>query len=413
MNYKRINGFYIRKDEEKLVKYLIPEHFIDKGNFDVKYAKRFLQNELHNLLNSFVNGGFSKKGYLFFPFVKGISQENFIRIRGLKKIVLFLDKNGYDFFDSIEKFKNKASFAELLSVLHQDLYKIKNKNLKSVKKPRCNEFKNSSISPLSELKKYSERKLKPYLIGFYLHGSFATKDYIPGWSDVDTTAIISKETIKNPKKLIELRNKLYYLRKFFYKIDPLQHHGVIAISEYEMENYCQDYFPVPVFNYSKSLFRNDKAMDFKVRDYKNESLQKLFWFVSYFRKLNFEKKINSSYDIKNLLHSATLFPTLYLQTKGNLMYKKFSFSKAKKGFKKQEWEIIDNISSLRSNWRSFSVLPFVELLANINPLLYYQINAKIIDVFDGIKRKNNINTKLIAKKMFDLSEQAWKNVKKI
>ena len=212
--------------------------------------------------------------------------------------------------------------------------------------------------------------------------------------------------------MLELRKRLYYARKFFYPIDPLQHHGSIIISEYDLENYCQAYFPIPVFKYSLSLFKNDKSVDLKARDYKSESLQKLFWFVNYFRKLNFEKPLQSSYDTKNLLHAMTLFPTLYLQAKGSLMYKKFSFSKAKKDFDKKTWEVIESVSSLRSNWKKFPTLTFINSYANINPLIYYQINSRIVDIFDGIIKKNNIDRKKLIKKMLDFSEQAWSKIKK-
>ena len=95
---------------------------------------------------------------------------------------------------------NNKNFALILSSLYLDLSQIKNNNTKLIKKPKCKEFdiKNYKKSdfeylrPLDELKDYAEKKLKGNALGFYLHGSLATKDYIKGWSDVDTTIIISK-----------------------------------------------------------------------------------------------------------------------------------------------------------------------------------------------------------------------------
>lgn len=425
--YKKIYNFYIKKDEESLIKYLIPELYIDnnidKNKIRVDYAIRFLQNEMNSILNSFVNGGFSNKGYILYPFIKDVSKDNIKKIMRLRKVAVFLNKNKYDFSESINQFKsemNSKSFAQILSALYKDFSKIESKGSRLEKKGKCKEvdlrkYKKSDVEyvkPLEELKKYANRNLKQYLLGFYLHGSLATKDYIRQWSDVDTISIISKETLKDPKKLLKLRNKMYYVRRFFYEIDPLQHHGSIIISEYDLDNYCQAYFPVPIFEYAKSFFKDDKVVQFKVRDFSSESLKKLFWFVSYFRKLNTEKKFNlGSYDTKILLHNITLFPTMYLQARGILMYKKFSFDMAKKDFKKDIWKIMDDISSMRLNWKGFKVAPLINSFSELNPLFYYQLNSRVIDLFKDIKKENKIDVRYIVKNMFKFSEEAWRKIK--
>jgi predicted nucleotidyltransferase len=267
------------------------------------------------------------------------------------------------------------------------------------------------LRPLNELKNYANRHLEQYLAGFYLHGSFATKDYVKGWSDVDTLAVVLKKTIEDPKSLLEFRNMMYYMRHFLYKIDPLQHHGSIIISEYDLENYCQVYFPVEIFKYAKSFFKEDGTGKVKVRDCSSEVLAKLFWFVNYFRRLNIEKNYNmNSYDTKNLLHCITLFPTVYLNAKGIFVYKKLSFEMAKKDFKKEAWEVIDYASSIRRNWKSAGSLPFIRLSSSINPLLAYQLNSRVMDFFKDIKKINNIDTKYLVENMFRLSEKAWNKI---
>ena len=309
----------------------------------------------------------------------------------------------------------------MLSSLYQDYTQIKSKSTKKVKKLKCQEFKISSykkndigyLRPLNKLKEFADKNLKSYLSGFYLHGSFSTKDYIKGWSDVDTLSIISKETIKDPRKILKVRDMIYYSRKLYYEMDPLQHHGTMVITEYDFSSYCQTYFPIPVFKYSKSFFKDDKGMQFKNRDFSSEALKSLFWFVSYFRKMNIEKKYSlDSYETKNLLHATTLFPTLYLQAKGKVMYKKFSFNKAKKDFKKDKWDVIDNISLMRYNWKNIGTIPLIDIFSNVNPLLCYQINTRIIDIFKNAGEKNNIDVKKIIKGMLNFSEDAWSKIKK-
>ena len=426
--YGKIDDFYIKGDEEYLFKDILPSYYVkqnlDKGHVSTDYALRFVQNELNELLHSFVNGGFSYKGYVLFPLVRGISRNNLEKIRKLKQIMIFLNDNGYDFSDSIKMYagniKNSKSFAILLSSLYQDFSSVKHKNTKLINKPKCQELNINSykkfdlryLKPLAELKNYANRHLKQYLAGFYLHGSLATKDYVKGWSDADTLAVVSKEAIENPEKLLGLRIKMYYMRHFLYMIDPLQHHGSIIISQYDLDNYCKVYFPVEIFKYAKSFFKEDGISKIRVRDCSSESLAKLFWFVNYFRRINIQKSYNmSSYDAKNLLHCITLFPTVYLNAKGIFVYKRLSFEMAKKDFKKEAWEVIDYASSIRRNWKNTGSLPFIRLGSSINPLLAYRLNSRVVDFFKDIKKINNINTKYLVENMFRLSEGAWNRIK--
>lgn len=429
-NYKKVYNFYIKDGEEDLIGHIMPEHFLDVNlsgnNVDAGYAVKFLQNELNSILNSFLNGGFSYKGFILHPFVKDVSEENISRIKRLRDVAVFLNNNGYDFSASIEKCSsnlnsiNSKNFAPILSALYEELFLIKTETF-PIKKSKCKELDLSDykktdfvyLKPLNGLKDYANKNLRRHLAGFYLHGSLATKDYVKGWSDVDALCIVSKEVIEDAKALLELRDKLYKMRHFFCKIDPLQHHGSIMISEYDLENYCNAYFPIPVFKYAKSFFKADGIVNVRVRDFSSEAFARIFWFINYFRKLSIEKRFNlGSYDTKTLLHSITLFPTMYLQAKGICVYKKFSFDIAKKDFKSGDWKIIDDVSSIRLNWKNFGSIPLIDIFSKMNPLFYYQLNSRVLDLFKDIKKENKINIKDIVENMLMLSENAWSKVKK-
>lgn len=419
-SYRVIDKHYLQDDEERLIRHILPARYVrhNLSEIDADYALKFLQNELNELLHSFVNGGFSYKGYLLFPLVKGISKNNLHRINGLKEIASFLNEKGHDFSGSINSYGNlgnSVNFAKILSSLYDDLSHAKSKSPKSIKKPKCPEFNIDDykkadleyLRPLLELKEYAGVNLRKHLAGFYLHGSFATRDYVKGWSDVDTLAIVSKETISNPKKLLELRKKMYYMRHFLYKIDPLQHHGSIVISEYDLQNYCRAYFPVEIFRYSRSFFK-DSITSISARDHSQEALSRLFWLVSYFRGLKHKESRNmGAYELKNLLHSITLFPSIYLNAKNIFVYKKFSFGIARKDFTQKEWKVIDDAGAIRANWREFGRLPLVALGSKINPLLAYQLNSKIMSLFN----KMDIDSKYLVEGMFNLSEEAWRKIK--
>ncbi len=422
-SFSKIDDFYIKEEEKSSIEKIMPRYYIDHtADIDIAYALRFMQNELNALLGSFLNGGYSYKGYILHPLVKDISKENLINIKRLKRIAAFLNHNGYNFSESLRKYKNKINsrnFASILSSLYQDFYSIRFDGTKSIKKPKCKEFQIGEykkqdfeyLKPVVELKDFAKKNLRGLLSGFYVHGSIATKDYAKGFSDLDTLAIVSKSAIENPDLMLELRKKLCYSRSFFYRIDPLQHHGSIIISEYEMQNYCQPYFPVVIFNYSRSLLK-DRQYKFNARDSHNESIAKMFWFVNYFRRLYIEKKYNlNSYDTKILLHSMTLFPSLYLQAKNRHVYKKYSFHIAKKDFDKHLWQIIDEVSKMRLHWKRIPVLPLVKSMSRLNPILPYQLNYRITGIFKDLKKMNHVDVKHLVDNMYLLSEAAWSNVK--
>ena len=327
---KKIYDLYFKEGELDLIKHVCPEYYVDNDflgdDLDLEFVKRFLQNQLHQLLNSFLNGGYSKKGFVFYPFVKDVSVENKVKIKRLKNVIKILNDNGFDFSKSLEYFNgeiNSKRISILLSMLYSDFSNVRFSGMKTLKKEKCDVVE--SKKPIKELKNYSKKHLSKYLSGYYLHGSYATNDYVKGWSDLDTFGIVSNKTLQNPIKLEELRDKLYAVRKYYLEIDPLQHHGSMLITEYDVDKYCQSYFPVEIFEYSKSFF-DDKDRYFKLRDYRSENLYNMFWWVSHFRGLVLNKSFRlNSYDSKFLYHGLTLFPSHYLQAKNIVKYKKYSF----------------------------------------------------------------------------------------
>ena len=391
----------------------------DNRNNSVNY----IQFELKEILGTFVNGGFSSAGYALYPLVRGVSPSLAERLMALVYFVKSKNKAyELDFSNSLDKFRdfsgnvsNAKNFAMVLSELYEDFDKNKSAvNAKAVNaKPNClkeKDYKDDYLKPVLELKKFSEDNLKDYLIDIHVHGSLATLDYVEGWSDFDTLAIIRKDAIADSSKLLKLRGMLYKSRKYFYKIDPLQHHGHLIFTEHDFDYYCQTFFPIALFKYSKSLF-SAKKFKFKLRDCDDENIKKFKWFVDYFKNTaSNDSNLMNSYDLKFFLHAVTLFPAMYLQAKGLHMYKKFSFDIAKKDFGEEEWNAIDCVSSLRKNWESPKKFSLIMPYAEINPLLAYQLNSKLLDIIFNIAKQNRIDIKKIANGMKILADSAEKKI---
>ncbi len=388
------------------------------GGSKVNNKVNKLQNILHELLNSYLNGGFSAKGYLFYPLTKDLSKENISRINNLKKIIENLNKD-YDFIKSKRLLKDKIdnrNCAKLISSLYSDFEKIEKPKTKLINKKICKEFeikdynKNdiNYLKPLFRLKGFGNKVLQNYSSGFYLHGSFATKDYVRGWSDVDTFLILKKGVVDDYKSLNRLRDLLYKSGVLFYKIDPLQHHGYMICTEYDLDYYNQTYLPVEVLKYANSFFE-DHTDKIRIRESKIENRESLRFFVDYFNK---KRAINGIYDKKFVFHLVTLFPTIYLQAKGKYVYKKFSFDLARGDFKEELWRVVDLVSEIRKNWRLPRISPITKLLF-FNPTLAYQINAMLWDVTKIIENKDKRKAveREILWGMRKLTDEAWRKIK--
>lgn len=418
--YSEYSDMLIAKDEEQILMHIAPTEFIDKHlSGSVNKLKRdflinFLQDELRNVLQSFLNGGMSRAGYVTYPLIQPISLE--IKEK-LSRLFIVARVLGGKRNTTKEKPQSVSECASAIGSLYRDFEKVRTLGKHAVKLPLCGLVDMGIYSkehakymrPLAGIVKIAE-SMGNDCVGMYLHGSLATNDFVKGWSDCDTLCVVSKQAIENENRLIALRSKLIGMRKLFYQIDPLQHHGCMIMSEYDLSSYPQNYFPLQLFGYARS-FGKRKIDEVILRDDTRGSYARLFWSVSFFRKLHEEKRYSmGSYETKNLLHQIALFPSLYLQAKRIYVYKKFSFEKAKKNFSKELWRPIDEMTSIRNRWRQMPMFPLIRSYANINPFVAYQANARLIDMTGSIG-KININVKKLVDGMYNLSEEAWKKVR--
>ena len=164
-----------------------------------------LQNRIHNSLDIFLNGySLNKVSKLAYPLID-INENPFIELLGI------LDKlEGFEQSKKIikknQKTISKKEYAEILATLYKEFYTSLPKTDLSTKKiDKINTFSswNSKIND-NEIKEtmltIKNICCNMEIIGFYLHGSLSTLDYIKGWSDADTLMIIKKDVVKDPKK---------------------------------------------------------------------------------------------------------------------------------------------------------------------------------------------------------------------
>jgi hypothetical protein len=212
------------------------------------------------------------------------------------------------------------------------------------------------LRPVFLLHEYLKNNISDELLGFYIHGSLATLDYIKGYSDLDAVMIINDEISDNKKKVLEKQIKI--INRFPYLIDVLQHHKITILHSSELLKYDRTDFPPVLFESSVALGNSRLTLEIGAAevDYKKAFLD----FYNSFRN-NFSKENRSSLDLKAFLSFLQLFPAIYLQAKNNeFIGKKESFHEAEKYFK-EEWEIINVASNIRREWNYSPIFsPFVQ-----------------------------------------------------
>jgi hypothetical protein len=211
------------------------------------------------------------------------------------------------------------------------------------------------LRPIFLLHEYLKKNISDELLGFYIHGSLASLDYIKGYSDFDAVMIINDEISSRT-----LKNKLRRINNFPYLIDILQHHGITILKSSELLRYNRIDFPFFLFEKTLALGNSKLRLEIETAgiDYK----QAFEDFYKFFRG-NFNGKNRSPLELKAFLSIIQLFPAIYLQAKNNkFIGKKESFEEARKDFKK-EWGVIDIASKVRNEWNYSPIFP--DIIQNI------------------------------------------------
>lgn len=275
------------------------------------------RSEFNSYLQKYINGGCLKTSDRFFYIVspKTIFRKNAIAIQS--------------YFHQSEKGK---------------------KDLSSVVQIKVNTYTGENKFVL-DLFRFLNNNLKNYLAGAYVHGSIGTSEEI-NYSDFDALVILKDETLNDAAKLSEAAYLINQARCFMFLQDPLQHHGWFVLTETDLNNYDETYFPSELFHHTKSLFL-DRGFELNLMIAEHQDYKTPFKNLcnSIEKKLEGQPHPKNLYELKNLLSEFMLLPALYVQARDKKgIYKKFSFQEARKDFSNNEWHVMDEVSLIRKNW---------------------------------------------------------------
>jgi hypothetical protein len=229
-----------------------------------------------------------------------------------------------------------------------------------------------------KISEFLKNRIADDFIGVYTHSSVAISEEV-SYSDFDGFVILKDEILLNDNRLKNAALILKRSEKIMCEMDPLQHHGWFILTESDLKNFPEYYFPNELIRYSKCLFGQNKITIQISKEGFKEQFNKSFNNMArgILNKLDSKSFLNNYYNFKNLLSEFMLLPAFYIQAKtGFGIFKKFSFEKVKNELG-EKYNVMDEISSVRSNWN-------------------YQPSA----IYHSLKSNSNLFSRIIPSKYF-------------
>lgn len=221
------------------------------------------------------------------------------------------------------------------------------------------------LKPAYELHNYINKYFTDKeIVGFYVHGSISTLDFVPYYSDFDTLVIVRKEVLEDNKWLADFKKRLTKSNTYLYLLDPFQHHGHFVITEYDMMAYYESLFPIELFKYTTELSEYGQPLEFHVINEIggiNEAIQKKFYYYcEYWPEIQRRNGL-TAFDIKNLVQNIIILAVLYAEVRDEKCYYKreiFENNLVRNDFTVEEWSLIERASRVRQDFPLKSRFPF-------------------------------------------------------
>lgn len=317
------------------------------------------QDLAHETLRYFLEGSFlSRRSRALFPFLieydSGRLNHFREQLEGLISCWRLAGRETEGFAGAASPLKTEKEFLDVLAHLYQFLDREIGHERSRVKSPIEIEGLKPERLEEESLRRWMaklEKKMAAFASvssGFYLMGSLADGQWIPGYSDVDTVIILRRETVFSSSKLLRARKLLLDLWKLFFAIDPVQHHGVHYLTEVDLDFYPQSYLPFCLFEQSVAIGAARRLLVCE-RDSSLERENRRYQMEQVIRRWTKEKiAVPDLYTWKALCQYWMLYPLIALQAKGHPIYKRKFFDYLyEEGVTRESWE---HVSRCRAYW---------------------------------------------------------------
>ncbi len=347
------------------------------NSFTFLRLKRTPKSSIEKLLREFKNIIRDEKLFKYFDFAGKSTIEEY----------LLATFNGYEKFVKSYDTKFEIKYFRSSDLKHADL-----SNLYGI----CGE-ENELISLIRYL-----YHVKNFFKLVLINGSIGSRDYKPGWSDIDIFIILKMNTISSKKDLRKLRKITLKIRRYLMNYSLFQDHGVFYSTEYHMYSNYNEFFPIPCLKTGqiitdmeefqlKSPLDMSSALNYFSRIYK--SAKNLY--------LNSKTKKLDLYSQVLLFHRIFSFPFSFLQCVGVNVGKKESFALITTKFD----QLFPNVSDFYNSVNRF----YIDW--NVNSLHTYKIRKYLGSIF-SIKFLNVLflrKEKEVIRRIYQYYNEFYKN----
>lgn len=264
---------------------------------------------------------------------------------------------------------NKTTHWELLSEVYdwlqsEEMCTKKNKEI-VINKLRYQDYCSNDLEERIISIKRNIQKISDFLLGAVLHGSFADHTYVKNYSDVDMMIIFDMSKLNTTDQLKKIQKVVTNIKQDMYYIDPHQHHGVMAITNIDLQKYNTAYLPLEALNEGVA-FCKKLNLSFQCR---SDEIERKFGYWRNLQRLRQsvqskqfpvgfdgeghlnERGGGSLYSFKYFTSFVMLFPSLYFLADGDPIYKGDSFKKIT--IPESEWDILESVSKIRRQYPNY------------------------------------------------------------
>ena len=297
-------------------------------------------------------------------------------------------------FLNISSTESIVTYDFLMEKLYQAIT-IRNKSKKREKDKNINKafYKYLKKTVGIEISDFIENEFIDFI---FFHGSIGDRTYINGTSDIDILMGINTFKFNSCNDFKVFIKKLSILNSSLIKIDPLQHHGVTLLFDYQYNNYIKSYFPEELIKYGTFLKGNVKLKSTRQISHEKRVLELMKEDV---KTLINSKKPMGYYSFKSIISTLLMIMIYKRQIRINFFgFKKEILELIMKGEENIERKLLVELTKFRSDLKYKSSISFINNLSFLNPLVIkalYQIESIIKFYLSKDFKKFNQTKKLI------------------
>jgi len=353
-----------------------------------------IQQLLNYLLYSFLTStSLTYAGVLFYPLLNKVARHNRFKsqVEELGKLCKGQDWGGLE--NLCQRYSDKGETRVLMEAISCGYARLgenipRGKTPFEIEIPPSIEEKSDAshtlIQRIINMADYVRDALAEDLLLMVVHESFAYGDFVPGYSDCDTFAIIKKEVVESPKRLMELRTKMVKVPAFFYGIDPFQHHGVLVCSEHDLDSYPLAFLPPHLITAGSLICSSVEKENIKgfLNHEEGAALEEFKKRVKVTRGFLGRKGLNL-FQMKNLLSNLVMLPVNFYELKDRSgLGKVEALQRFQEEFPKHK-PFLEALTQIRADWPKHRGTPLglwgaaFRLNPELFKLAYGLLNAKV------------------------------------